>query len=142
MQFLAELSKNRAFFPGDASGVQLKSKASLSCASAESRGLILDSRRMFKVRVDWERRRSQRCSVKTGSHMVIPAIRWYLKVCMARSAEFVWCRWWGYKLKRDSLAAHIILEAGWTFIVDHLELGAKALIGELGVEEGVGSDEL
>ena len=48
----------------------------------------------------------------------------------------------GYKLKRDSLPAHVILEAIWIFIVKHLELGAKAPIGELGVEEGVGSDEL
>ena len=48
----------------------------------------------------------------------------------------------GYKLKRDSLAAHIILEAGWTFIVEHLELGAKSPISELGVEDVVGSDEL
>ena len=48
----------------------------------------------------------------------------------------------GYKLKRDSLAAHIILEASWTFIVKHLELGAKAPIGDLGVEDGIGLDEL
>ena len=48
----------------------------------------------------------------------------------------------GYKLKIDSLAAHIILEARWTFVVEHLELGAKAPIGELGLEEGIGSDEL
>ena len=48
----------------------------------------------------------------------------------------------GYNLKRDSLAAHIILEASWTFIVKNLELGVKASIGELGVEDGVGSDEL
>ena len=48
----------------------------------------------------------------------------------------------GYKLKSDSLAAHIILEASWTFVVKHLELGAKAPIGELGMEDGVGSDEL
>ena len=48
----------------------------------------------------------------------------------------------GYKLKRDSLAAHIILEASWTFIVKHLELGVKAPVGELGVEDRVGSDEL
>ena len=48
----------------------------------------------------------------------------------------------GYKLKLDFLAAHIILESRWTFIVKHLELGAKAPIGELGVEDGVGSDEL
>ena len=48
----------------------------------------------------------------------------------------------GYKLKRNSLAAHIILEAGWTFIVEHLELGVKDRIGELGVEDGVGSDEI
>ena len=47
-----------------------------------------------------------------------------------------------YKLKCDSLAAHIILEASWTFIVKHLELGVKSPIGELGVEDGVGSDEL
>ena len=48
----------------------------------------------------------------------------------------------GYKLKCDSLAAHIIFEASWTFIVKHLELRTKALIDELGMEDGVGSDEL
>ena len=48
----------------------------------------------------------------------------------------------GYKLKCDSLVAHIILEASSTFIVKHLELGEKAPIGELGVEDRVGSDEL
>ena len=41
----------------------------------------------------------------------------------------------GYKLKSDSLAAHIIIEASWTFVVKHLELGAKARIGELGMED-------
>ena len=30
----------------------------------------------------------------------------------------------GYKLKSDSLAVHRILEASWTFVVKHLELGA------------------
>ena len=48
----------------------------------------------------------------------------------------------GYKLKFDSLAAQIILEASWIFVVKHLELGAKAPIGELGMEDGVGSDEI
>ena len=48
----------------------------------------------------------------------------------------------GYKLKCDSLAGHIILETSWKLIVKHLELGAKALIGELVIEDGVGSDEL
>ena len=48
----------------------------------------------------------------------------------------------GYKLKRDSLAEDIILEASWTFIVKHLELRVKAPIGDIGVEDGVGSDEL
>ena len=48
----------------------------------------------------------------------------------------------GYKLKSDSLAAHIILEASWKFVVKHLELGAKAPIGELGMEDRVVSDEL
>ena len=35
----------------------------------------------------------------------------------------------GYKLKCNSLATHIILEASWTFVVKYLELGAKAPIG-------------
>ena len=48
----------------------------------------------------------------------------------------------GYKLKSDSIAAHIILEDSWTFFVKHLELGAKAPIGELGMGDGVGSDDL
>ena len=48
----------------------------------------------------------------------------------------------GNKLKSDSLAAHIILEASWTLVVKHLELGAKAPIGELGMEDRVGSNEL
>ena len=48
----------------------------------------------------------------------------------------------GYNLNSDSLAAHIILEANWTFVVKHLELGVKAPIGELGMEDGVGSDVL
>ena len=48
----------------------------------------------------------------------------------------------GYKLKCDSLAAHIILDASWTFIVKHLELGSKSPIGELGMGYGVGSDEI
>ena len=48
----------------------------------------------------------------------------------------------GYRLKSDSLAAHIILEASWTFVVKNLELGAKSPIGEIGMENGVGSNEL
>ena len=94
---------------------------------------ILDGLRRFKVRVAWARRRSQKCSGKLGSQMVMPAIRWSLKVWIACSAEFVWCRWGGYKLKSDSLAAHIILEASWTFVFKHLELGTKAPLGELGM---------
>ena len=73
---------------------------------------------------------------------MMPEIRLSLKVWIARSAEFVFVQVRGYKLKSDSLAAHIILEASWTFIVKHLQLGAKAPIGELGMEDGVGSDEL
>ena len=48
----------------------------------------------------------------------------------------------GYNLKSDFLAAHIILEASWTFVVKNLELGAKAPIDEFGMEDGVGSNEL
>ena len=103
----------------------MKSKAPLNYASAESRGLILDGWRRFKVRVDWERRRSQRFSGKSGSQLVITAIRWSLKVCMARSAEFFLVQVGGYKLKCDSLVAHIILESSWAFIVEHLELARR-----------------
>ena len=73
----------------------MKSKAPLSCASAESLGLILDGLRRFKVRVAWERRRSQRCSGKSGSQLVMQAIRWSLKVWIACSEDFVQCRWGG-----------------------------------------------
>ena len=48
----------------------------------------------------------------------------------------------GYKLKCDSLTAHIIIEARWTFVVNNLKLGAKAPICELGMEAGVGLYEL
>ena len=48
----------------------------------------------------------------------------------------------GYKLKCDSLSAHIILEASLTFVVKNLELGVKAPIGDLGMEDRVGSDEI
>ena len=84
-----ELSKIRAFVPGGARGVLLKSKAPLSCAPAESRELVIYGQIRFKVRVAWDRRRSHRCSGKSGSQLVIPEIRWSLKVWIARSAEFV-----------------------------------------------------
>ena len=45
MRRSAELSKLRDFVTGGARGVRLKLKALLSCALAESRGLILDGRR-------------------------------------------------------------------------------------------------
>ena len=67
----------------------MNSKEPLSYASAESLGLILDGLRRFKVKVAWVRRQSQRCRMKSGSHLVMPAIRWSLKVWIARSAEFV-----------------------------------------------------
>ena len=57
-----------------------------------------------------------------------------IRVCLVQVGE--------YNLKSDSLAAHIILEASWTFVIKYLELRAKAPIGVLGMEDGVGSDEL
>ena len=88
-------SQKLGIFPGGTRGVQLKSKAPLSFAFAESRGLILDGQKRFRVRVAWERRRSQGAGGKTGSQLVMPAIRWSLKFCMARTEEFVQCRWGG-----------------------------------------------
>ena len=73
---------------------------------------------------------------------MMPEIRLSLKVWIARSTEFVFVQVRGYKLKSDSLAAHIILEASWIFVVKLFELGEKAVIGELGMEDIVGSDEL
>ena len=104
--------------------------------------MILGGRRSFKVRVAWERRPYQRCSEKNRvtagdarDQVILEGLCGALvRVCLVQVG--------GYKTKRESLAAHIILEAGWTFIVKHLEFGAKSLIGELGVEDGVGLDEL
>ena len=48
----------------------MKSKAPLSCASAESPGFILDDLRRFKVRVAWARRRSKRCSGKPAVTLI------------------------------------------------------------------------
>ena len=104
---------------------------------------VLDGLRRFKVRVAWARRRSQRCSGKSGSQLVMLEIRWSLKVWIACSAELFGAGGGGgYKLKSYSHAAHIIFEASWTFVFKYLELGAKAPIGELRMEDGVGSDEL
>ena len=61
---------------------------------------------------------------------------------MARSADFFLVQVGGYKLKCDSLAEHIFLEARWTFIIKNLELGEKAPIGGLEMEDRVCSDEL
>ena len=74
----------------------------------------------------------------------MPEIRWSLKVEGLDSALSRVCtvQVEGYKLKCDKLVAHIILESICALIVKHLELGDKAPIGELGTENGVGSDEI
>ena len=53
VRWSAELLKIRAFVPGGARRVRFKLKVPLSCASTESRGLILDGQRRFKVMVAW-----------------------------------------------------------------------------------------
>ena len=67
-------------------GVLLKSYCPQTWAYAESFGLMRDPRRRLSVQVACGSRRSHRWMGKFGSVVHSPAIRWFLKVRMARSA--------------------------------------------------------
>ena len=89
----------------------MKSKAPLSCASAESFGLIHDGRRRFKVRVFLGEKAipkvQQKNRVTAGdarNQVVLEGLDGALRRVYLVQVG-------GYKLKYDSLAAHIILEA-------------------------------
>ena len=71
-------SNKRNFVPGGARGVQLKTKAPLSWASANRQGLMKNCQRRFNVSVACGMSLSQRCNGKEGSQMLRPAIRWSL----------------------------------------------------------------
>jgi hypothetical protein len=90
-------------------GVQLKSNGPLSWASAESHGLRRDCRRRFNVVVAWKSSRSQRCIGKFLLVLLRPATKWFLNVCMARSAEFGRCRCGGtsWKSTDSALMKHL-----------------------------------
>ncbi len=74
-----------------ARGVRLYSKAPLSCASADSFGLMREGRRRFKVVVAWWMRRHHRCRGKAGSVLLRPATKLSFQMLMALLAAFVRC---------------------------------------------------
>ena len=76
-------------------GVKLKSKMTLSCASANSRRLILTGRRRFSVKVACGSSMSHKCSGKFGSQLLIPETKRSLNVLMDHLAALVRCRWGG-----------------------------------------------
>ena len=120
----------------------MKSKSPLSCASAESLGLILDGLKKVQSHGGLGKKavpkvqRKIRVTAGDASNQVAP------EGLDSSLSRFCLVQVGGYKLISDSLAPHIILEDSWTFIVKHLEIGAKAPIGELEMEDGVDSDEL
>ena len=74
--------------PGGARGVRVKSKVPSSWAYAESLGLRRQARRRLRVSSARGRRRHQFKRGKFGSVLARPAMKWFLKVRMARSEEF------------------------------------------------------
>ena len=72
MQRWVGVSKTRTLVTGGKSGLQFKSKSPFSWASPERCGLIRDGQRRLRVKVACERRRSQRCNMKSGSHLLRP----------------------------------------------------------------------
>ena len=86
------------FFVDGARGLRVKSKLPLSWAYAESLGLRREARRRLRVSSAWGRRRHQFDRGKLGSVLARPAMKWFLKVRMARLEAFR--RWicWGYQL--------------------------------------------
>ena len=77
--------------PGGPIGVRLKSNTPLSCAYAESFGLMRDPRNKFRVVRAWGKRRSHRRNGSSGSVLQRMAIKWFLKVRIARSAALRRC---------------------------------------------------
>ena len=78
--------------PGGASGVALKSKFPKMAAWAEREGLRLEDLTRLRVRTAWGRSLSYSAIGNFGSHVDKPAIRWFLKVLIALSAELCLCR--------------------------------------------------
>ena len=81
----------RTLVPGGASSVQLKSKAPLSWASADSRGFNHDGRRRFRVVVACGIRQHQRCIGNDGSTLAKPVMKCDFQMSIAFSAALVRC---------------------------------------------------
>ena len=77
----------------------MKSKLPKRQAWAESLGWRLEERRWFRVMSHWGRRRSHSLSGKFGSQEQRPAMKWFLKVWMARSAALRRWLWGGTRWK-------------------------------------------
>ena len=79
------------FVSGGASGVAAKSKLPKMYWYADSAGLARVDRRRFKVIMDCCSSRSHSERGKFGSVDARPALKWFLKACIARFALFA--RW-------------------------------------------------
>ena len=85
---LAGFACEMILVPGGAIGVLLKSKLPWSWLQAERFGLMREVRSKLSVMTAWGRSLSQRYSGKFLSVLQRPAMKWFLKVRMARSAAF------------------------------------------------------
>ena len=77
--------------PGGPIGVRLKSNALLSCAYAESFGLMRDPCNKFRVVRASGKRQSHSRNGNSGSVLQRMAIKWFLKARIARSAALRRC---------------------------------------------------
>ena len=77
---------------GGGSGVRLKSNGSLIWSYVDSQVLRWGWRRIFRGVVTWRSSQSHRCMGKFLSVLIIPTIKWFLKVFIDCSAGFLRCK--------------------------------------------------
>ena len=81
----------RAFVPGGASGVLLKSKIPNKYVYADNFGLVRDDLNRLSVSIACGSNLSHSAIGKSGSHVANPARRWFFSVLIALSAAFLLC---------------------------------------------------
>ena len=121
------------FTPGGASGVLLKSKAPIKEWQADSCGCALDAHNRLMVVVACSMRSSHRCIGKSGCVEHKPAMKWFLKARVARSAAFrLWLQGGTISISAFLLSNHVLFifddslsilwNFGWNpFLVNNLQ---------------------
>ena len=109
--------------PGGASGVLLKSNAPYSWAYAERFGLRWEARSRLRVRSACGSKQSHSVRLKPGSVPQSVAMKWFLKVRMARSAAVDVGR---AQLEVRVLRVEEVDQCPRRFIVEFLEAGSQA----------------